>query len=83
MISKPHSERTYPPCTGGPAPACCQPPLATRTARLEAAQALADTITPRHCPACGSPLIRLQQWLDARTWDCLEPDCFATFSEGD
>jgi NAD-dependent DNA ligase len=76
----------YPPCRraeGIPPPACCQPPLDERIAMLERAQARADATTPHHCPRCGSPLIRRQQWLDARTWCCEEPACFAIFSERD
>lgn len=64
-------------------PACCQPPFEERSARLEAAKAIADRVTPRRCPACSSPLVKRQHWVDARTWQCEEPSCLATFSEGD
>lgn len=63
-------ERTYPPCTGGEAPACCQPPLATRIARVEAARARAEASYPRACPECGSDRVF---WIfdpDARYFEC-------------
>lgn len=64
-------------------PACCQAPLGERTARLEQARAIAERVTPHWCPNCGSVLIKRQDWLDARTWQCEEPACLAIFSEGD
>jgi ribosomal protein L37AE/L43A len=63
---------------GIPPPECCQPPLATRTARLERAQAVAEAIQPTRCPNCSSRWIAPLFWVDVDVWDCSV--CCAIFS---
>lgn len=72
MISTP---RSSPPIVcrqaeGIAPPACCQPPLAERTARLEAAQAVAEAMQPTGCPNCGAGFSALVPCFPGSEWSC-------------